>query len=951
MRAGAAGMFVGREAELAQLVDVLAGLDEGRGGAVVVHGPAGIGKTRLVDEALARVGGLTVFRTSCGELERDVPFACIAAALGLRRSSPDPAVASIASLIGDADRAEVRFRVVDALVDHLEHLALRQRTALVIDDVQRADDGTLLLLRRIVRDAPALAVAVVSTRRPHPTRTEVDDALGPALPIELDALSAADVAQLAEGIVGQAPGAELTSALGGCSGNPLFASELLRALGGEGRIDVTSGTAILTPGAIPADLRSTVLAQLSFLDDAAVEVLRMGSSFGTTFDVGDLALVLDRPTTQILTVLEPALRAGLLDATNGKLAFRHDLVRDAVYDDMPASARQAIHADIARELRAARRPPTDVASHLIRSARPGDISAVEQLRDAARSAAALSTASAADLLERAIDLAPTDHPERPDLALELASLHTASGRVGAAQELARRVLSGAFGPAPTSAAREVLVHAHLTEGTVQHVIETVEELEADEEGSTHERSQRRLMASRAWRDVGAGARAVATGRIAADLASDDDTRCHALWTVALAAADTFDIAPTLAVMPEALELVRRPTITLPTSADIATDYLFTFGAVDMIRPDARALAEQLLGRLEQTGQLALVPRLREAMAWDNVRWGEPERAILHAEAAVRAADELGGARALTLAHSSMAVAFAYLGELDTARAALEAAEREGARAADPDHTMSGLMQARHEVEMATGHPERALAALWHAFEHHRSGDGAMTIMSGQVPPLVRLLLDVGDERRAREVVEVFEAVARRADEGIDHLLGADASMLRRFALQAKGLVDNDPDAALAAIEAHRGPPVIGYFALVFALDDAAALLVRVGRGAEAVPLLKELRDAWAAVGANPHVDDADARLRALGVRRGVRGPRRRPTTGWEALTEAELRVAELVADGLTYREIAERLYLSRRTVESHVARIFTKLGLSSRRDLARLVLDRRQQPGDAGDQL
>ena len=120
-----------------------------------------------------------------------------------------------------------------------------------------------------------------------------------------------------------------------------------------------------------------------------------------------------------------------------------------------------------------------------------------------------------------------------------------------------------------------------------------------------------------------------------------------------------------------------------------------------------------------------------------------------------------------------------------------------------------------------------------------------------------------------------------------------------------------------------------------ALENAAVLSAHEGDAGAAHAAYVAAVDVYSRLGAAWDVRRADSRLRPLGVRRGTRGPRRRPATGWQALTPTELRVAELVAAGRSNPDIAAELLLSRRTVQGHVSHILAKLGAHSRIDIAR----------------
>jgi DNA-binding CsgD family transcriptional regulator len=152
------------------------------------------------------------------------------------------------------------------------------------------------------------------------------------------------------------------------------------------------------------------------------------------------------------------------------------------------------------------------------------------------------------------------------------------------------------------------------------------------------------------------------------------------------------------------------------------------------------------------------------------------------------------------------------------------------------------------------------------------------------------------------------------------------------ALGCRGLVEDDADLLVRSAESLRRSA--RPYPRAQACEEAGVGLAARGTTADATALLLEAVEIYESLGALRDVARAEASLRTLGVRRGRRGPRRRPRIGWESLTETERRVVELVVDGHTYREIGQRLFISRRTVETHVAHVFAKLEVSSRRDLA-----------------
>jgi DNA-binding CsgD family transcriptional regulator len=154
------------------------------------------------------------------------------------------------------------------------------------------------------------------------------------------------------------------------------------------------------------------------------------------------------------------------------------------------------------------------------------------------------------------------------------------------------------------------------------------------------------------------------------------------------------------------------------------------------------------------------------------------------------------------------------------------------------------------------------------------------------------------------------------------------------------LLDQDPAALIEAVElARRGGRVLDHAA---ACEDAASVLARAGRTAEAKDLLVEAEGIYEAVAASAWAARAAAALRRIGVRRGAKGPRRRAETGWDSLTASERAVSELVAEGLTNREVGRRLHISPHTVNTHLRHVFQKMSVSTQTELAATLARSRQ---------
>jgi DNA-binding CsgD family transcriptional regulator len=189
-------------------------------------------------------------------------------------------------------------------------------------------------------------------------------------------------------------------------------------------------------------------------------------------------------------------------------------------------------------------------------------------------------------------------------------------------------------------------------------------------------------------------------------------------------------------------------------------------------------------------------------------------------------------------------------------------------------------------------------------------------------------LAAGDRQRATSVTEELE-----------HSAGRSVSPTARgLALRCRGLLDDDAEVLLESVAAHRDGP--RPYQLGVACEDAAIALGRIGRTDEAVPLLSEAATAYERLEAVWDIARIQPALRNLGVGRTRPASRRRPSFGWESLTPAELRVVGFVTEGLTNGGIAERLFVSRRTVATHLEHVFQKLGHANRVELAAAVARR-----------
>ncbi|HYY20645.1 MAG TPA: AAA family ATPase [Thermoleophilaceae bacterium] len=917
--------LLGRESELAVLDRLIGDAARGRGRVVALRGEPGIGKTRLAREALSRCGrrGFELRAAAAEEMEQRRPFGVVSDALGVDRAH-DRERAEIRALLRGggmagggvlAESAVLESRVAELVLEHVEGLCARHRVALLLEDLHWADPSSLLALHRIARAAGELGLLVICTLRPYPERRELRALLASlerlgATRLELEALDAGAVGALAERVAGAPPSAALRRRLEAVGGNPLFVIELVAALGAQGQLErAPDGLAQARGDGLPPSLRLTILHRLSALPERTLEALRAASALGSRVAVSELAVALGRPVAELADALGPALSARALVEAGDRLAFRHELLREALYDDVPLAVRRALHRELGARLIAAGAPVERVAEHMLLGAEPGDREAIDWLRRAGRQAAPRAPVVAAELLERALALTPSDAPSYDEVRAELVEPLVWSGRGADVEALCREALGRAGGAERENHFRLGLARGLQTEG---RLLEAHAEFERLARSPSLAEPARALVAAYAA-NLGAflGAEEAAEGA-AAVLKAAGDGPAGVIARIALAATALFSGHSDVAL--ERLDRLARAGAgeSLPVLLQRALT-LLDLDRLEEARETIGAADRAVLGA---PAGLALCHATLVSIDYHAGRLG---RAVAEHEAAVELARQTGQ-RWLVASYALRAAIAVHQGALEEAERPLAEAEAQRAELG-PQLGAALVPLARARLGEARGELEAAAAATAEWWQLARRF-GLRSHLAWFAPPMVGIALAAGE----RALAEAMSAAA-----------GAVAAALpipsrRGCALHCRGLVEDDPKRLLEAVAVLRdsGRPL----QLGLALESAACALARAGRDGEARALGAEALGLYRQGGAAGDADRARARLRAAGLRLGARGSRGRPRSGWESLTEAELGVARLVAEGRSNPEIAARLYLTRRTVRAHVSSALRKLHLSSRVELA-----------------
>ena len=373
----------GRAGELKVIGALVTALVQGRGGVLVIEGPPGIGKSRLLTEVMALADKSEV-RTLFGEAfeyQQTVPFfALFMATLGA-----EPPVGDADALRRLGGSADLPYWVVHDLADAISAAAAQTPLAIVLEDIHWADNSTLLALRSLAATparAPVLWVLTARTGAGGPAVQETVSVLqrANATFLRVSAMSASAVVEMVQDAVRANADASLLNLAAKAHGNPFLIGELVGGLGEERRLNVSGGRAVVTGHELPRRLSAGMQQRLGHLSAGAGEVVRVAAVLPDRFSAGLLAAMLERQPSSLMAVLEEAVRADLLVDDGEQLRFRHDLLREATRQSLPQSVRRAMERQSASVMLGMGAAPAEVATQLARSAEPGDREAIGALR-------------------------------------------------------------------------------------------------------------------------------------------------------------------------------------------------------------------------------------------------------------------------------------------------------------------------------------------------------------------------------------------------------------------------------------------------------------------------------------------------------------------------------------------------------------------------------------------
>ena len=945
--------LVGRRDALRAFEEALDASSAGAFQFLVVVGEPGAGKTRLLGElaAAASQRELTARWGRAAEFEQELPFAVVVDALDDEVEASLPGLAERlgaetsgllatvlpsvrASLPGQATPAgsrpgsdlTTRLRVYRAMRRLLEDLAVANGLVLILDDVHWADSASVDLLDHLVRHPPPGRVLVAIAYRPAQASARLAALLGSAAghgqEVPVGPLTFAEAEELLGAGMSRSRRRALHEASGG---NPFYLEALARM---DEQEPLAAGTS--DGRELPPDVLTALRLELAGLLPLTLRVAQAAAVTANEFEPALVAVAAElREDEAIAALSEMAARDIVRPASTGRLRFRHPLVRRAAYDCAAAGWRLGAHARIAAHLAEVGAPAALRALHVEKSAPFGDQAAIATLVQAAREAAAQAPSTAAHWLEAALKIMPVGAagPDRQlELLLEIARLRAVSGQLTegreAAREALRRLPVGDHARRALAARFCALMERQLDRPQEARAI-LLSELHRipDPQSAAAVPLRTRLVAESLMRGDIRAAQAVL------DLMPERADALESSIAVAIAALRPLPAYALGRISDAARFIENAGQLVSAAPDDELTDWLDAIAWLcwteTMMGHYASAVAhfERAIAIARSTGQGYIISNLLAGQAQVQTMLGRLEQASSSADEATEVARLLGSGHQLVFALAQQCLAESWSGEDQTAVRLGQAAVRTG----NGNGEWSGA-QAQYALAIA----------LINAGRREPGRDAMVQACGGAGRPM----LDRRSLLSACEVMADVEAssgnpgeAARWADRAAKFAYPGQEATARLA--RAHALRDTEPHAAAeAATEATQ-------------LFDTAGLLIDAGRarlcagvasaaagdGDRAREQLAAAAQTFAECGARS-LQAATAREQR---RLGVRVPAPGQGGGAHGLSRREMEVVNLVAEGYTNQQIAETLFLSTRTVETHLSRIFAKLGVTTRTGILKAI--------------
>ena len=903
----------GRDREIALVTKLLQHVaDAGHAGVIVLRGPAGIGKTALLEETAHRAtaAGFSVARSKADEGDQIAPMALLLLAL---RFGKHPIVTrgAFESLAPYRDHP---LWLIDRIIGILEDRASKGPVLVALDDIQWADRLTLSCLRIMPPRLAGLPIVwALASRDPSSAPIDLTELasfdLGETIRISLGSLSDDAIVRIAIDRLGGTVEANLRQLLKSAYGNPFFAVELIDGF--------SDGVARTEQGTLPARLRSRVGRRVSALSPEAQAIVRLGAVFGKPFTIEDLRASSGLEDVDLLRAIDETISEGILKIDDRAVAFGHDLIRQAVYEDLEPSIRNDLHGAILKYLTSGERTRIEAVPHAIATSLDDSASTVEVLVEASRSITTSMPSVAARLALRAHAMVPESNPTWFSVGESVLDV-LAHGRLGTqAVEFADRLAKKASTPNVFASLQAKVAWPLWYMGHFGEII-------------------RRIELVRAYDDISPSLSAEMNAFYALALSSGSDYQ--SAYDAGIAALDES----------RGLSVASAEAISLRALAEASMNDGRYEDALAYLRQNQFArkanttvqeiLLLQFLDRYDESAE-----RLREAH--DELEHGRGPRAADVAFAQLWHDYTCGNfddaeADALTLINDSEEVhentyrveGRLVLSRLRQLRGDFEGAARHIAIAEAGESSrneMQSLLTSVAKGFVLTNQGDYA-SALPHVREvvHAQTHRHRWRWQPGWLVIATRAAVRAPDPQLAEETLQLAEQLAQR---------NPNVATIVGILEHLRGLTHRDLQALQRATKVLEDSP--RRFMLGDALADYGEELLTRGHRSAAVAVLERAMERFNALGAQWDADRVGHLLHRAGAKKGrVKVPVGKPLTGWKSLTRTEQRVAQLISEGHTNRSAAQVLALSANTISTHLRAIFGKLEVNSRVQLTRALL-------------
>jgi DNA-binding NarL/FixJ family response regulator len=931
-------LIIGRDQEVAQLNEVII-KSQTEPVLVVMCASAGFGKTTLVRYLRSQIPTTTAIHMSTAEAHNsDRPFVPLIDAFHLQSWHADASAArtSVVEAISTTERiaptvwslaSDPRHRIIDGLVGLVDEALAKQPVTIIVEDLHNGDASTIAAIRALRTRSAGRGLLQVVTMRPPAHDAAISSALlalsdDADVMLDLAALDTNDSVELAATIAGgQLLGPRLSSLVRNCGGSPLIVTDLVVAALSDGLLmQPNSETVEIVGEGIPPSFAGRTVNRLVRMSPTAQQLVRTGAVLGSAFQLSDAAAAMSMRPVGLVDAVRESIKAGLLVEEQTVLRFRHDLVRDAVLEDLPVVVRAAIHADVAGALTSRGASPMLVVAHLEASGS----ATVEDLRNwyvrSADDLAARSPFDAVPLYGKALNGLTADDSRYWKLRVDMFAAAANGGPIERAEVLGRQLQQADL---PADLAMEV---AWWMGGLLMLMNRLAESSElyvglAKEAQNTDQYARLLALASMTRHaEVHPDAEDLARrAREAATKLNDDCALSVALGIESRLQAAAGHFTAGLELAQHSVEVAERD----PENGGhrYQAGLLLALAGIDCARHDVTSFAIGLARKRNASMGMPWADTIFHGVSavFHYVR-GSLDSSLAEARASTEMAHDSGVWIAVLWGGAVESLVLSHLGETEAAHEVLQRTEEKlGTSSGQLGLDFLALAQSRVIFER-----DGSKAALHHLEEAWLLYDalGIEGFRISTIDEMLRLSTELGR-------TDVATRLAERLQQWCND---TESPSYRTRADLARALARRELDPALAAAEelTQLGSAMLS---AATAFECVALLAKSLGKVEEVRSASRRSAQLYEQVGASGDALRMSTLLRDTGGR--VRTHRSKH--GWDSLTTTERIVVDALRGGLSNRDIAVHVGVGVRTIESHISSVMRKLSVRSRMQIASMA--------------